>query len=51
MAEKVFEAYVKEKLPREDDKKLFGELFRIYQKEGKEALSKHLKDLILKMEE
>ena len=51
MAEKAFRAYVKDKLPRNDDKRFFDELFDIYQKEGKEGLSKYLKESITKMEE
>jgi hypothetical protein len=51
VSEKAFESFVKGKLPREDDKQLFGELLRVYHQDGKEALAKYLKDLIAKSEE
>jgi hypothetical protein len=50
MSISLFEKYVKEKLPREDDKQLFEELNRVYREGGKEALAKHLKDLISELE-
>jgi hypothetical protein len=50
MSESLFESFVKQKLPREDDKQLFSELYALYEKQGKDALVKHLKDLIEKME-
>lgn len=46
----IFESFVNKKLPREDDKQLFNELFEIYQKQGKEALAKYLKESIAKLE-
>jgi len=46
----IFESFIKEKLPREDDRKLFEELYEVYRKQGKEALAKHLKDMITKLE-
>lgn len=46
----VFESYIKEKLPREDDRKLFEELYEVYLKQGKEALAKHLKEIITGLE-
>ncbi|MCL4436328.1 MAG: hypothetical protein M1503_03060 [Thaumarchaeota archaeon] len=51
MAENAFESFVKKKLPREDDKRLFEELYRVYQRDGKEAPTKYLKELIAKLEE
>ena len=50
MGESIFESFVKQKLPREDDRQLFAELYELYEKQGKDALVKHLKDLIEKME-
>ena len=50
MSSSLFEKYVKEKLPREDDKQLFEELRKVYSESGKEALAKHLKDLISELE-
>jgi hypothetical protein len=46
----LFEKYVKEKLPREDDRQLFEELIKVYREGGKEALSKHLKTLVSDLE-
>ena len=51
MVDSIFESFVKQKLPREDDKQLFAELHEIYEKQGKDALVKHLKDLISQLEE
>lgn len=50
MMTSMFEEYMKEKIPREDDKALFQELYEIYKKEGKEELQKHLKKLISQLE-
>jgi hypothetical protein len=51
MVDSIFESFVKQRLPREDDKQFFVELYEIYEKQGKDALVKHLKDLIDKVEE
>ena len=51
MTENAFESFVKERLPREDDKQLFVELLRVYHQDGKDGLAKYLKDLIAKSEE
>ena len=50
MDKSIFESFIAEKLPRKDDKKLFEELYQIYRKQGKEALAKHLKELITELE-
>ena len=50
MSDSVFENYVKERLPREDDRQLFEELYKMYREGGKEALAKHLKGLIAQLE-
>lgn len=46
----VFESFIKEKLPRQDDRKLFEELYEVYLEQGKEALAKHIKEMITKLE-
>jgi hypothetical protein len=51
MSENVFEKYVKDRLPRDDDKQLFEELYKIYLEGGKEDLAKRLKDLIAQLED
>lgn len=51
MDQNIFESFVKERLPRPDDKQLFEKLFEIYCKEGKDAVVSHLKDLIAVTEE
>jgi hypothetical protein len=48
-SEDIFQRYVKEKLPREDDRQLFDELYKLYEECGKEDLVKHLKDLIAQL--
>jgi hypothetical protein len=50
MGRGIFESYIKDKLPREDDRKLFEELYQVYLKQGKEALTKHLKEIITELE-
>jgi len=50
MSESIFQRYVKEKLPREDDRQLFEELYKVYIEGGEEDLAKYLKDLIAKLE-
>ncbi|MBN1682084.1 hypothetical protein JW865_00845 [Candidatus Bathyarchaeota archaeon] len=50
MSESIFEKYVLEKIPREDDGQLFVELYRIYIKDGKDGLSKHLKSVVAQLE-
>lgn len=50
MSGSIFRDYVVEKLPREDDRQLFEEFLRVYQERGKEALAKHLKDIIAELE-
>ena len=50
MSSSLFEKYVKEKLPRKDDRDLFEGLRKVYLEGGKEAVSKHLKDLISELE-
>jgi hypothetical protein len=50
MNESIFESFIKEKLPREDDRKLFEKLYEVYRKQGKEVLAKHLRDMIAELE-
>jgi hypothetical protein len=48
--ENMFLSFVKQKLPREDDRKLFEKLFEIYRGRGKEALAQYLKKMIAELE-
>ncbi|MBS7619331.1 hypothetical protein KEJ21_01600 [Candidatus Bathyarchaeota archaeon] len=50
MGERIIEQYLKDRLPREDDKQLFDELYKIFREGGQEALVKHLKNIISQLE-
>jgi len=50
MGEEAFGAFMQARLPRTDDKELFLELLRIFEKEGKEGLKKHLQSHLAKLE-
>jgi hypothetical protein len=42
----IFKSFAKNNLPRADDQELFEKLFDMYCTEGKDAVTKHLKELI-----
>jgi hypothetical protein len=48
--ESMFLSFMKQKLPREDDRKLFEQLFEIYRRSGKETLAQYLKKMIAELE-
>ena len=51
MSENSFKTYVENRLQRADDRELFLELMKVFEKEGKEGLRKYLLDLLSKLEE
>ncbi len=51
MDQNIFKSFAKKNLPRADDQELFEKLFDIYCTEGKDAVTKHLKELITTTEE
>ena len=51
MSENYFKTYVENRLQRTDDKELFLELMKVFEKEGKEGLRKYLLGLLSKLEE
>jgi len=51
LSENSFKTYVENRLQRADDRELFLELMKVFEKEGKEGLRKYLLDLLSKLEE
>jgi len=51
LSEYSFKTYVENRLQRTDDKELFLELVKVFEKEGKEGLRKYLMALLSKLEE
>ena len=50
MDEKMFASFIKQRLPRDDDRKLFEKLLEIFSTNGKEALAQYLKEKIIELE-